>query len=301
MKNILLIIAILFSLNVFAEPQKLEFQYRFNNPKAFEKRFPFLVDTNLFKDFKEYELFAKENNWLNELYVSKFNFNKNVYYLMIGTGGVFCGSSGCYFEIFSVKDNKVIVEDHIPPGTIYLDGNVLYFQYSDKSPKYKYDLSQSDVVKYKYNDSFFDLDELSRSLDCTQLKFDFSPNKFLNEKKIIIDTEIGSNTAKEILEKTKIGVAFYDLNDDGNDELIAKMCNIIFFGSNECAIYIYEINGDLYKNVDIYANFNLCVSSRKTNGYYDLYSIVKITDLNIDYDYFYKFVDFKYSDGKYFR
>ncbi len=137
-KKILIIIFILFSINSFAEPQKLEFQYTFKDSEEFEKQFPFLTDTEIFKSFKEYEPIAKSDNKLNELYILEFIFNKNKYYIIVGVGLWFCGSSGCSFEVFSKKDNGIIIKDHIPPGDIYLEGNILYFQYNDNIPMFKY-------------------------------------------------------------------------------------------------------------------------------------------------------------------
>lgn len=127
-----------FSFSCFAEPKEIKFNYKFKNSKSLEAEFPFLVNTGVFESFIDYEDFAKENKILNEVEIAEFKYNNNLYYLMTGYGMDFCGSAGCYFEIFSKKDNKVIATGQTSIGDAFIDNNLIYFQYQEGIHNFKY-------------------------------------------------------------------------------------------------------------------------------------------------------------------
>ncbi len=127
-----------FSFNCLGEPKKLNFSYKFKDSKSLEIQFPFLINTGVFESFKEYEDFAKENKLLNEVEIAEFEYNNNLYYLISGYGMGFCGSDGCYFEIFSKKDKKIIVRGQTSIGDAYIDDDIIYFQYQKGIHNFEY-------------------------------------------------------------------------------------------------------------------------------------------------------------------
>lgn len=134
--------------------------------------------------------------------------------------------------------------------------------------------------------------------NCKTVKFDFEDEKYQKDRIKIIEIE----ELSDFSEKNRIGIDYYDLNDDGKNEIIAKVCNPVIYGYNECIISIYKNENDIYKYIGIETNFDLCISTKKTNGYYDLYSTVEITDPNIKFkninDYL-QIKEFKYKDELY--
>ncbi len=144
---------------------------------------------------------------------------------------------------------------------------------------------------------FLDIKEKD-NLNCYDVKFDFENEEYEDVRNKIIKIE----NLTEYEDKNYVGIAYYDLNSDGKDEILAKVCNIIMYGFSGCVIIVYEDYDDNYEPIGIDGNFDLCISNEKTNGYYDLYTTVKNTGMGEKKKYpddFLEIRTFKFKDGKY--
>ena len=144
---------------------------------------------------------------------------------------------------------------------------------------------------------FLDIKEKD-NLNCYDVKFNFDNKEYEDVRNKIIEIE----NLTEYEDKNYVGIAYYDLNSDGKNEILAKVCNIIIYGFSECIIAIYEDHEDNYEPIGIGGNFDLCISNKKTNDYYDLYTTVKNTSMGEKKKYPDDFLNirlFKYTDGKY--
>ena len=137
-----------------------------------------------------------------------------------------------------------------------------------------------------YNNAF------STKPDCKLIEFDFLNHE--DERKKIIDFE----DLHEFEEKNEIGISYFDLNNDRTNEILAKICNIVLFGSNECIIRIYTIEDNNYKPTEINVNFDLCISNAMTNNYFDIYSTIKNTNIDNTKQYF-EYRLFKFNEKSY--
>ena len=113
--------------NFIKSSKKLDFQYEFDNLNSLKEKFPFLINTKVAKEFSDNLNYYNKIKKTHKIIISEFEYKNNLYYLLVGYGSYFCGSSGCLFELFSKKDNKTIFTDNDYFSLPVIHNGILYF------------------------------------------------------------------------------------------------------------------------------------------------------------------------------
>lgn len=82
---------------------------------------------------------------------------------------------------------------------------------------------------------------------------------------------------------------FFDLNDDGIDEIIGTHYASATSGNGDCLLYILKKDNSKYKKIssDIYFDptISIYISPQKNNGYYDLQVFSSLTRKTLTYSF----------------